>query len=78
MNKNMCLFLLMLFTMLLGNSSNQSNDVKTDKSSGLVNASLERNYPNLHLKASIVEGENHRSLFPYAFTRGIRFVFADK
>jgi len=38
----------------------------------------ERNYPNLHLNASIVEGENHRSLFPYAFTRGIRFVFADK
>jgi len=38
----------------------------------------ERGYPNLHLKASIVEGENHRSLFPYAFTRGIRFVFADK
>jgi len=38
----------------------------------------ERNYPNLQLEVSIVEGENHRSLFPYAFTRGIRFVFADK
>lgn len=44
----------------------------------LGNKLRERDYPNLHLKASIVEGENHRSLFPYAFTRGMRFIFADK
>lgn len=49
-----------------------------DNTQMLGNKLKERGYPNLHLKASIVEGENHRSLFPYAFTRGIRFVFADK
>jgi predicted alpha/beta superfamily hydrolase len=49
-----------------------------DTTQMLGNRLKERGYPNLHLKASIVEGENHRSLFPYAFTRGIRFVFAAK
>jgi len=43
MNKNTCLFLLVLFTTLLFNSINQSNEVKVDKSSGLVNESLETN-----------------------------------
>lgn len=36
----------------------------------------ERNYPNIHFKSMMPEDENHRSLFPYAFTKGMRFVFS--
>ena len=35
-----------------------------------------RAYPNLRLKFSLVEDENHRSLFPYAFSKGMRFIFS--
>lgn len=37
-----------------------------------------REYPNLRLQFFLVEGENHRSLFPFAFTRGMRFVFSGR
>ena len=36
----------------------------------------ERKYAHLNLEFLLVKGENHRSLFPYAFSRGIRFVFS--
>ncbi len=35
-----------------------------------------REYPHLKFQFSLVEGENHRSLFPFAFSRGLRFVFS--
>jgi predicted alpha/beta superfamily hydrolase len=35
-----------------------------------------RKYPHLRFQFSLVEGENHRSLFPFAFSRGMRFVFS--
>jgi len=35
-----------------------------------------REYPHLRFQFSLVEGENHRSLFPFAFSRGLRFVFS--
>ncbi len=34
-----------------------------------------RKYPHLKFNFYLVEGENHRSLFPFAFSRGLRFVF---
>jgi predicted alpha/beta superfamily hydrolase len=39
---------------------------------------LKRGYSHLKFKFSLVEGENHRSLFPYAFSRGLRFVFSNE
>ncbi len=36
-----------------------------------------RGYPHLRFQFSLVKGENHRSLFPFAFSRGLRFVFSD-
>lgn len=36
-----------------------------------------RGYLHLRFQFSLVEGENHRSLFPFAFSRGLRFVFSD-
>ena len=37
---------------------------------------LKREYSHLKFHFSLVEGENHRSLFPFAFTRGLRFIFS--
>ena len=37
-----------------------------------------RGYPCLNFKFLLAEGENHRSLFPYAFSRGLRFIFSEK
>jgi predicted alpha/beta superfamily hydrolase len=34
-----------------------------------------RAYPGLALKVALELGENHRSVFPIAFTRGLRYVF---
>jgi predicted alpha/beta superfamily hydrolase len=34
-----------------------------------------RNYKNLKFKSMLPEGEHHRSIFPYAFTRGLQFIF---
>lgn len=36
-----------------------------------------RNYPNLSIESHIFEDESHWSLFPIAFTKGIRYLFAD-
>jgi hypothetical protein len=35
-----------------------------------------REYAHLNLEFLLAKGENHRSLFPYAFSRGIRFIFS--
>ena len=37
---------------------------------------LKREYSHLKFHFLLVEGENHRSLFPFAFTRGLRFIFS--
>ncbi len=37
-----------------------------------------RDYPSIHFKSMMPEDEHHRSLFPYAFTKGMRFVFSEK
>jgi predicted alpha/beta superfamily hydrolase len=34
-----------------------------------------RNYKNLRFRFLLPEGEHHRSIFPYAFTRGLQFIF---
>jgi len=34
-----------------------------------------RNYQNLRFKSNIPEEENHRSIFPYAYTKGLQFIF---
>jgi hypothetical protein len=34
-----------------------------------------RKYPGLRFKSEIPEGEHHRSIFPSAFTRGMRWLF---
>lgn len=47
-------------------------------STKLKDTLLKRAYPHLNFKFSLVEGENHRSLFPYAFSRGLRFIFSDE
>ena len=63
MNKNKCLFLLVLFTAFLFNSSSQSNDVKADKSFGLVNASLERNYSAI-MSETLKETSTEEIVYP--------------
>jgi predicted alpha/beta superfamily hydrolase len=35
-----------------------------------------RDYPGIHFKSMMPEDEHHRSLFPFAFTKGMRFVFS--
>jgi hypothetical protein len=42
----------------------------------LNNVITKRNYAHLRFQFSLVEGENHRSIFPYAFSRGLRYVFS--
>jgi predicted alpha/beta superfamily hydrolase len=42
----------------------------------LSNTMSKRGFPHLRFQFSLVEGENHRSLFPFAFSRGLRFVFS--
>lgn len=37
----------------------------------------QRNYQNLRFKSIIPEEEHHRSIFPYAFTKGLQFIFED-
>jgi predicted alpha/beta superfamily hydrolase len=48
-----------------------------DGSLRLHDTLLTRRYPHLKFHFSLVEGENHRSLFPFAFSRGLRFVFSE-
>jgi hypothetical protein len=36
-----------------------------------------RGYPSIRFKSMMPDDENHRSLFPYAFTKGMRFVFSE-
>ena len=34
-----------------------------------------RSYPSLQFMSLIPEGEHHRSVFPYVFTKGMRWLF---
>ncbi len=34
-----------------------------------------RKYEGMKLRSEIMEGEHHRSIFPFAFTRGLQFLF---
>jgi len=36
-----------------------------------------RNYSDLALQTSIIAEETHRSVFPFSFTKGLRFLYAD-
>lgn len=49
-----------------------------DGSIKLSNKLAKREYPHLRFRSSLVPEENHRSLFPYAFSRGMRFVFSER
>jgi hypothetical protein len=41
----------------------------------MVRVLNERRYAGLRLKSLIPEGEHHRSIFPFAFTRGLQWLF---
>jgi predicted alpha/beta superfamily hydrolase len=54
-----------------------------DESEQMVSTSIKfisilsgRDYPSIHFKSMLPEDEHHRSLFPSAFTKGMRFVFS--
>ncbi len=49
-----------------------------DGSKKLSDILSKRECPYLRFQFYLVEGENHRSLFPFAFSRGMRFVFSGK
>jgi len=49
-----------------------------DGSLKLSNTLSKRKYPHLRFQFSLVPEENHRSLFPYAFSRGMRFIFSER
>ena len=44
----------------------------------LVQQVKARKYSELLMGAEILEGEDHRSLFGTAFTKGMRFIFANQ
>jgi predicted alpha/beta superfamily hydrolase len=48
-----------------------------DGSIRLSNTLSKRAYPHLRFQFSMVQEENHRSLFPYAFSKGLRYIFSD-
>jgi len=35
----------------------------------------QRNYQNLNFTSIIPEDEHHRSIYPFAFTKGLQFIF---
>lgn len=41
----------------------------------MVRTLMERKYPGLRFTSLLPEGENHRSIFPYAFSKGVRWLF---
>lgn len=49
-----------------------------DGSIRLSDTLSKREYPHLRFQFSLVQEENHRSLFPYAFSRGMRFIFSGR
>ena len=49
-----------------------------DGSINLSDTLSKKEYPNLRFQFSLVQEENHRSLFPYAFSRGMRFIFSGR
>jgi len=42
----------------------------------MIQALAGRKYPGLRFSSLIPEGEHHRSIFPFAFTKGMRWLFA--
>lgn len=55
-----------------GRDESQQMVQTTDK---MIRTLLERKYPGLRFTSLLPEGENHRSIFPYAFSRGVRWLF---
>jgi predicted alpha/beta superfamily hydrolase len=49
-----------------------------DGSVKMRDALSKREYPHMRFRFSSVPEENHRSLFPYAFSRGMRFIFSER
>jgi hypothetical protein len=41
----------------------------------MIRTMTDRNYPGLRFTSLMPEGEHHRSIFPYAFTKGLRWIF---
>lgn len=54
------------------------SDRMRDGSIKLSDKLAKREYPHLRFQFSLVEEENHRSLFPHAFSRGMRFIFSEQ
>lgn len=63
-------------SVFLSVGEDESQRIRED-SVNLSKTISKRKYPHLRFQFSLVEGENHRSLFPFAFSRGLRFVFSD-
>jgi predicted alpha/beta superfamily hydrolase len=61
-------------TVLLATGASESDRmVKTTRK--FISVVEGRGYKNLRFKSVLPEGEHHRSVFPYAFTRGLQFIF---
>jgi hypothetical protein len=41
----------------------------------MIRTITERKYPGLRFASLMLEGEHHRSVFPYAFTKGVQWLY---
>jgi predicted alpha/beta superfamily hydrolase len=54
------------------------SSLMTESSRDFINILNKRQYKNLKFKGMMPKGEHHRSVFPFAYTRGLQFIFKAK